>query len=231
MIEVIIGAVIGSITTGLINLVFEKRKDKKENEKNQKNTFEKRPEMAIIEFKDYISRPGYGVKKKCDIDLFVAHIAGIDLDGVVSAIYHKEDGDQEEWSCVIYTLKNVGKTDISVLNVISTCKKDTCIFPSMYVKEFISNGCINYSNCYDRKIRVGDTITLKLCYHQKRIVGSFISANVVLGLRDSNGYDWQQPLFAPSEKIYDSYLVKTEEYVRDLRNDEAIECFRKPYLW
>ena len=231
MVEAILGAVVGSLTTGLINLVFEKRKDKKECEKTRKDIFEKRPELAIVEFKDYISRPGYGIKKKCDIDLFVAHIAGIDLEGAVSAIYHKEDCNQDEWSCVIYTLKNVGKTDISVLNVISKYKKDTCIFPSMYMEEFVTNGCINYSDCYDRKVRVGETVTLKLCYHQARILAPFLSADMVLGFQDSNGHYWQQPLFAPLDKLYDSYSVEPEEYARELRNDEAIECFQKPYLW
>lgn len=231
MIEGIIGAIIGAIATGLVTLVLEKRKERREDKKEQNNIFKERPELAIIEFRDYISRPGYGIKQKCDIDLFVAHIDGIDLKGGVSATYRSEDGNQDEWCCVIYTLKNVGKTDISVLNVISMYKKDTCIFASTVAGKFLSEGLINYSDCYDKKIRVGEVVTLKLCYHKERILCGMITANMVLGLQDSNGNCWQQPLFAPRDKLYDSYKVKRAEYVRDLKSDEAIECFQEPYLW
>ena len=34
--------------------------------------YEKRPELSITEYADYLSRSRYGVKKKCDMELFLA---------------------------------------------------------------------------------------------------------------------------------------------------------------
>ena len=46
--------------------------DRKEAAKKQEAVYEKRPELSITEYADYLSRPGYGVKKKCDMELFLA---------------------------------------------------------------------------------------------------------------------------------------------------------------
>ena len=225
-----IESIINAIATGLVSLILEKRKEKRDDKKEQNRIFKERPELEIVEFKDYISRPGYGIKKNCDIDLFVAHMDSINLMSEGSAIYHNEDAKQEEWCCAIYTLKNVGKTDISSLDIISMYKKDTCIFSSTAAKKFISEEVINYSICYDKKIRVGESVTLKMCYHKERILCGMVTANMVLGLRDINGNCWQQPLFAPKEKLYDSYMVKRAEYVRDLQINETIKNLPGPYV-
>ena len=151
-----IESIINAIATGLVSLILEKRKEKRDDKKEQNRIFKERPELEIVEFKDYISRPGYGIKKNCDIDLFVAHMDSINLMSEGSAIYHNEDAKQEEWCCVIYTLKNVGKTDISSLDIISMYKKDKCIFSSTAAKKFISEEVINYSICYDKKYELAN---------------------------------------------------------------------------
>lgn len=225
-----IESIINAIANGLVTFILEKRREKREDKKEQNDIFKERPELAIVEFRDYIARPGYGIKENCDIDLFVAHLDCINLMSEVSAIYHGEDAKQDEWCCVIYTLKNVGKTDISSLDIISMHKTDICIFASTVAKKFLSEGIINYSICYDKRIRVSESVTLKVCYHKERIPYGMATANMALGLRDSNGNLWQQPLFAPRNKLYDSYIVKQAEYVRDLKIDETTKCFQKPYL-
>ena len=85
--------------------------------------------------------------------------------------------------------------------------------------------------CFDKKIRVGETITVKFCYHKERIINGTLSAIMSIGLEDCNGRHWMQPLFAPTEKIYDSRMVSYKDYISEVRVDAAIECFKNPMLW
>ena len=62
-------------------------------------------------YEDYISRTGYGIKQKCDIELFVARIETVTIssdmkNGTVYAHYREQDFNKKDWCCVIYTLKN-----------------------------------------------------------------------------------------------------------------------------
>lgn len=241
----IISSVITSIITCMFTMKLETRKERREAmaaaKKEQREIYEKRPEMDIVEFKDYLSRPGYGIKQQCDIELFVAHIDHVTVEGNgkkgrkkkewVRAHFNSEDKDPSNWCCVIYTFKNVGKTDISTTNILCRYQKDTCIFPYAFAEHCLDNGLLNYSECYDRKIQIGETVTVKLCYHKDRILMGTISANMSIGMQDDNGYYWQQPLFAPTDKVYDSRQVSWTEYRECLRPDVATECFKKPWLW
>lgn len=90
---------------------------------------------------------------------------------------------------------------------------------------------LNYSVCLDKKVRVGEVVTVKFCYHKDRIVSGMLSAIMSIGLEDCNGRHWMQPLFAPTEKIYDSRMVSYKDYISEVRVDAAIECFKNPMLW
>lgn len=217
----IVAAIIGALATGFITLLLNKRKERKEDMKEKKRErekrFENRPEFAVIDYKDYLSRVGYGIKQKCDIELFVAHIEEFNKDNYIGK-FRAKDLNPNEWCCVIYTLKNMGKTDVVALSLIITCKKDTCIFPCANVKELTSRGIPSYLEFYDRKIRVGETVTIKLCYHKDRVITGFFSAAMLIAVEDSNKHYWYQPFFSPENKLYDSYELDAREYVSYLKN-------------
>lgn len=236
----IVSAFAGGFITFLFRVLSDKRKEKREDrleaKKLQREAFQNRPEMQIVNYKDYVCRPGYGIKQKCDIDLFVARISQVSLEGrrkdqIVRAHFCGDDLNPENWCCVIYTLKNAGKTDISRLDIICHFQQTTCIFPSQEVKQWEDGGLLNYAHCYDRKVRVGETITLKLCYYKDHIVPSAFSAAISIGMVDDNGRHWTQPLFAPQDKAYDSRPISSKEYHDELNTDTAEECFKKPWLW
>lgn len=236
----IVSALIGGIITLLTTLAIEHRKEKRENrlemKKHQRELFQNRPEMQIVNFKDYISRVGYGVKQKCDIELFVAHIDSVTIDeknkrAVVNANYKSEHLNSDEWCCVIYTLKNAGKTDISTLDVFWNFQQSSCIFLADSARQWTEGKLLKYSFCYDKKIRAGETVSLKICYHKDAIMPSMFSASFSIGMIDDNGCYWSQPLFAPQNKIYDSRAISSKEYIARTRIDIAEECFKKPWLW
>lgn len=245
----IISTAIKAIIDGIVNLFTasknQRRKEQREDaiavKEEQKEIFQSRPEMDIIEYKNYLSRPGYGIKQKCDIEIFVAHIDHVSVVGNgkkgrkkrewVRAHFTPEDLNSSEWCCVMYTLKNVGKTDISTTNIICNYQRDTCIFPCALVEIFIENNALNYSECFDKKIRSGATVSLKICYHKDRVITSMMSATLSIGMHDANGNYWQQPLFAPADRVYDSRQVAWKEYRAELLPDSAIECFKNPMMW
>lgn len=224
----------------LTELIIEQCKEKRENRiearKEQKEIFRTRPEMSIIDYKNYIARVGYGIKRKCDIELFVARIENITITGqmkqdVVYAHYRKEDFNLDEWCCVVYTFKNVGKTAASSLDIICNYQKYICIFPCDRAQYWVADNALNYWYCYDKKIRVGETITVKFCYHKDRIITGMISPIISVCMEDDNGRYWTQPLFAPTDKVYDSRLISYKEYREKINTHKAEECFKKPWLW
>lgn len=197
----LISALAGGVITLLTTLVVEKRKEAREDRlaahKERNEIHQTRPEMDIVEYKDFLSRPGYGIRQKCDFELFVAHIdhVSIKTNGKkgrkkrewVLAHFHPENLNANEWCCVIYVFKNVGKTDISTTDIICHYQKDTCIFPCDYAEKCMTDNVLNYSECHDKTIRSGETVSLKLCYHKDRIVTGMISANMSIGMQDDNG--------------------------------------------
>ena len=236
----IVSAIAGGIITLLTTLILDRRKEKREDrleaKKAQREAFQNRPEMQIVDFKDYITRPGYGVKQKCDIDLFVARIQNVTIEGkkkkaVVNAHYSEDHLNANEWCCVIYVLKNAGKTDISSLHMIWHFQQSSCIFPADHARQWAEGNLLNYGHCYDTKIRAGETISLKICYHKDAIIPGLFSAPFSIGMIDDNGRYWTQPLFAPQEKVYDSRAMSWREYKEQLQTKTAEECFKKPWLW
>ena len=232
----IISSIFGAISGGIVNWILEKRKerreDKKEKEKENKKVYENRPGLDIVEYKDYIERPGYGIKKECDINIFLAKIANVVIDeDIVKAEFYDEHFNQEEWCCVIYTFRNMGKTDIQCINPVCNSKKDTILYDASQVKEFSAYGLINYSVWFEKKLRVGETFTMKVCFHKSCVITGMFSALMSMVLQDDNGRYWSQPIFVPNEKIYNSNRISHKEYRERILANSAIECFRKPWLW
>ncbi|RGZ91571.1 hypothetical protein DW963_05320 [Eubacterium sp. AM46-8] len=98
-------------------------------------------------------------------------------------------------------------------------------------KMILEYGWLSYSTMFDRKIRVGESFTTKICYHKDCIVSGMMSSIMFMCLEDCNNRFWNQPLFAPNNKIYDSYEITYKEYKDEYLPDSAIECFKKPWLW
>ena len=227
-----ISAIIGGAVTLLLERRKEHREDKKENGKEKKKIFEKRPELKITEYKEYLGRPGHKLKKECDISIFITKMTNVSVEGdCVTAHYNKDFFNEEEWCCVIYEFKNVGKTDIRCVSPICMYKKDTMLCEVKMSQLVLEHGVLSYSTVYDKKICVGESFTMRICYHKDCISAGMFSAIMVMALEDSNNRYWMQPLFAPNDTIYESYKVTRKEFKEALLPESAMECFKKPWLW
>lgn len=236
LMNAIISAITGAIAGGIVTLLLDKRKerreDKKEKQNEKKKIYEERPELQIVEYKEYLSRPGHKLKKECDIDVFMTKIEKVSVeDDIVTAHYNKEFFDEKEWCCVIYNFKNVGRMDIRCISPICTYKKDTMLCSVSNAQMILEDGLLSYSTLYDRKVRAGESFTMRIRYHKDCIVAGMMSSIMVMGIEDCNNRFWEQPLFAPNNKIYETYRITHEKYRDNFLPDAAIECFKKPWLW
>lgn len=228
----VISAIIGGVVTLFIERRKERREDKKENEKEKKKIYEERPELKITEYKEYLSRPGHKLKKECDINVFMTKMTNVAVEGdCVTAYYNNDFFNEEEWCCVIYDFKNAGKTDIRCVSPICTYKKDTMLCDVKMNKMVLEHGALSYSTLYDGKVRVGESFTMRICYHKDCISTGMFSAIMVMALEDCNNRYWEQPLFAPNDTIYESYQISRKEFRDEFLPKKAMECFKKPWLW
>ncbi len=203
----ITSAIIGAIITGIFSIYLQRRKEKREEKKEDIIKAEKikemRPELSIVSFKNYLKRLNYGINIKCDIELFVSN----------NNFTSESELEKKEWCCVIYTLKNTGKTDISFLDIICSSKYKSSILPISNVNTYIDNGLTISSYCYDKKIKIDEIITLKLCYYNEQILYSFLAASMMIGIKDINNNYWIQSFFSPYNKLYESIEIKYEKYL------------------
>ena len=227
----IIAAVVGAVSGGIVNFILElyknRRNDKKETQNKKEEIHKTRPELDIIAFEDHIYSENISQIPSCDIEVFVAMAEYLKSGKDACAVYNQEDLEQNNWHVFTYKFKNMGNTDIDSLNLIMSVKNTVCLFETKLLDYLLSEGVINYSVCYDKKIRVGETVSLKLIYNNQRIPKNSFSSIMVIGLQDDNGHCWEQPFFAPDEKIYKSTQVSNEIYHCMLRSDDMYDKLQK----
>ncbi len=226
---------IGGLVTHFFYLKYGHRKEKKEEVLRKEVQRINRPEFVITNMKDYFDNPGSCVtdNQLCDMEVFVAQIDNVYVkEDTVIAEYNDMIFDKKSWVCRQYTLKNIGKTVVYEIALISNFKKTTCIFDISIINNRLNDfGMLNYHDLLDKRIAPNESITLKLFYNKDKIPVSFISAGFEIGMRDDNGNYWFQPFFAPEDKLYESRRIPHERYTDSIRPDQAVECFQKPYLW
>ena len=94
------------------------------------------------------------------------------------------------------------------------------------------NHLLNYSVILDKSIKPQETIKIKICYVTDRIIESNIgSAPISIWLVDSNNNWWEQPLFSPSNRIYNVTRTSYKKWRDSTDITTAIKCFIDPMLW
>lgn len=227
----IIGAVIGAIVTGFFTIwvakfnLNESRKTREEEKKLFFNT--NRPEFEIVKFKQ---RGKYVKIKSQNITLLLARIKN--FDGTYMS-YSPEILNEEKIEEVCYSIKNVGKTDIVEVWFTANYVKEFSIF---YYDEYLNHPnmskLLSTKVCYDDIIiRQGQSINLKFILLSQERLTNGVSAPVSIWFRDANNNWWQQPIFVPQKKLYESNMTSLKHFKELTDEVKILECFREPRLW
>ena len=148
--------------------------------------------------------------------------------------YDPEVIEYENWVSVEYTLKNIGHTEISHIYFSTNLPKNTSLF-GVETREnemCYENNLLNYSVILDKSVKPKESIKLKICYIDEKIILSNIgSATITIWMVDEKNNWWSQPLFAPENKIYNSKRSSHKEWKDYTDESKAIECFKNPMLW
>ncbi|HRF70419.1 MAG TPA: hypothetical protein PKV66_03220 [Candidatus Pelethenecus sp.] len=227
----IIGAVLGSLGTFLITKYKYKYEEKRQKEEDKKKLVEAKPDFEIINFWNF-DQFSKLENKTADLDVFVSKLMGVDTGSRFRAIYDKSDLDRINWITQRFEFKNTGKTEVMHLYIICNHKKSACLFNTQYsVDSCITNELLSYSEILEKRIKPYETFSLNISFHKDRIISGMFSAPFSLGLCDKNNNYWEQPLFAPENKLYTSYSVSFKDFRNDIDFEMAMKCFRNPDLW
>lgn len=228
LLQEIINGALGAVTEEVVTSALEKGKE----QYRDKQTTVEFPELKIVKYKNKMEKPGKGFKKPKDINIFIAPIEHVDIvEENVVLKFKPEIQNKSEWVCVTYKFENVGSADILCLYVSNNNQKSAILCDVGSLEFYINNGMLNYAEMFDRIVRVGESFSLRVCYHKDFISAGVFSVSLTISMEDRNGLCWAQGLFAPDNKIYQTRAINYKEYKEGLRVDKALECFKKPWLW
>lgn len=128
-------------------------------------------------------------------------------------------------------IKNIGKSDIECLDIVSTNKKGLILCDYNSLNNLVDNELICYDYCYDKKIRVGESIKIRIYYEYNKQPHLMWSSTLAFLFEDQNHNYWEQPFFYEKDNIYAPYEISYKELKKAVTTDDAYECFEHPWLW
>lgn len=230
IISTIFGAIAGGIVSCIFNYVNERRKERradlKELQKENQRFFENRPEFKIVDCQEF-SGTFLNDPRKEELRVVVAEFKDSVEGDFVHANFSEDEKNINDWISVWYKLENVGKTDISSISLICQDKRHFCLYEDTSVDYLMKKRCLHYSAYYDNKIRVGEVFEIEIFYHNAHDYLPMLD----IGMRDSNGNFWMQPLFIPCKKMGECCRIEYKDFIEAERTEVAEECFKHPWLW
>ena len=233
----VLGGLVGGLFTFLgvlITIFFERKKMKKEEERLQKEKEEEReknrPRFEIIEHKEIQKYK----REDEDVCVLLCSIRNFENLGRPSFIYDEEIANEDKLVCAEYLLKNIGNTEIDHLFVSTNLPKDTSLFNVLNGENKLcyKHKVLNYSVILDKSIKPQETIKVKICYVDNKIVESNMgNPTISFWMIDTDNCWWEQPLFSPDNKLYNSKKTSIKEWRSYTDVDVAIKCFIDPMLW
>jgi len=230
IISAICGAVAGGAVSCLFNYFNDRRKerqmDKKDEEKERQRRFENRPEFKIIEFQTG--------SKYTEDDLLENRLQAVTAkfkssieDGFVYANFSEEELNKNDWISVRYTLKNVGKTDVSSISLICQDKRHFWLCDKYLADDLMKSRTLHYVAYFENKIRAGESFEIEVFYNKNHTYLPMLD----IGMQTPDARIWTQPLFLPCNKVGDSGEISDADYLENVKTDVAEKCFKQPWLW
>lgn len=214
----------------LYSLFFTKREEKKEKMREEreerKRIYENRAELEIV-------RENNDVKPS--IELFICKFdVRYNENKKYKIIYPNKIKNIENFRYKDIIVKNVGKSSITYLDIVSLNKKCITLCDFNDIDYLIKNSgdTVIYDYCYDQKIKVGECIKIRLYFLNDAIIDNVISANIAFLFEDYNHALWEQPCFLNNDRIYQpSKIEKYSDYRSKVTPADAYECFENPLMW
>lgn len=223
IIGIIIGWILNFISTLYFNKKEENRRRKEFEREERKNSFENKPELCFVKNKK---------NKKVDIEIFLGTFeVHYDEKKDYKIVYSKNIKDKNNHEFKDIIVKNIGKSDIDCLNIISTNKKGVILITYNLLEMLVNNESVWYSCCYDRKIRVGEEIKIRIYFEKNKQPYTLFSSTLSLLFEDQNHNYWEQPYFYEKDNVYSPFYITYKDYRERISADDAYNCFEHPWLW
>lgn len=227
-------AIVASLITLAISTVIQiafrysdrRYSEKIDNKKEKRKQFENKAEFIIennIEDNETIPRinlimSDFKVKvteDKSDVDFY----------------YSKDILNNKKYKHMLFYIKNIGNVDVNQLDICVTSQRNTMISSVEYMWIYVKNKTVNYSHCYDRRIRKGDVVLIDIAYLDDSRIFSSLSSELALLYRDSYNNLYEQPFFLEETNLYEPFKVTNKDYRLMTTDDVAIECFKGNMYW
>lgn len=183
-----------------------------------------RPELEVVDVK-WQSADETAVGSPFDAEGFFARVESLEWrNGVPYVTYRQDDFDAENWRGVVFTLRNVGKTDIKQLCVASVEKREYSLFPSNWTVPAAETFGLQYCLDVDKPIRVGETRTLALrCRQTSRLPGVYLFS--VVPIDQNRDRYWRQFLSPWEERATDAEKIPADEYLDETNVERAAQLY------
>ena len=226
----IVASLITLFMSTIIQVLFKisdrKYNEKCENIKERRKQFENKAEFII--FNDLEEETTIQKIELVMTDFkyqIIDHIPGVEF------YYSNDILDSKKYKHLKFCLKNIGNADVNQLTLCATFKKNTMLCHVNDIDFYVKNKLVNYDYLFDRKIMRGNSIIIDIAYLPNSKICNMFSCEIALIFKDSYGNLYEQPFFIQKGNLYEPRLITYEEYNIYTKDDMAIECFKKPWMW
>jgi hypothetical protein len=196
-----------------------KREEQRQLEDRRRINIDLRPRFEIKELTRRKDNNG-----GCDVNVLFIAIKEY-KDG---KFYYESDAtDSNNWISITYKFKNIGKTEISHLDIATDQMRNTALFDVTCIS-WIKEHHLNYSAFLDKMIKPNETFTLKINFTNDKIIKD---ARLAIWMQDVYGKYWVQQFYADNGKLRDSREENWEAFKTSTQIDIALECFENPLKW
>ena len=223
LIGIIVGWILNFISTMYFNKKEEKQRKKELEIKEKQKQFENKPELII---ENTIN------KSNIDMKIFIGTFnVKYDEEKNYKIVYPKDIKNKDNHHYKDIIIKNIGKSDVECLDIISTNKRSIILCDYKLLDDLVNYESVCYNYCYDRKIRVDESVKIRVYFEKNKQPYTPFSSTLAFLFEDQNHNYWEQPFFYEKNNIYAPYEISYKDFKQAISVDDAYDCFEKPWLW
>ncbi len=190
--------------------------------------WETRPELEIVDVRPQTAEE-IAAPTRYDAEGFFASVEASEWrNDVLYATYCQDDFDAKNWRGVVFTLRNVGKTDINELYAVSVDKGEYSLFNVCDVSQAAATHALNYYLDVD-EIRVGETATLALRWNKTSRLPDVYLLSVSYIDKERARY-WRQLLSLREEYARNVIEISVDDYLVETNVERAAKLFFGPNI-